>query len=96
MVKCNLKTVRNHVAKMEEFNCNNTLIGKWTDEVNFGWIDGGEAGVSLANQLSKSAVHFVIYSYDTPIAVYNTFGGWWKNPNKYTVTTSRHQSAIRL
>lgn len=94
MIRCNLKTVRHHVRNHDEFKCNNSLSGEWVEgsSVNFGWID---ESVSLANHLSGSCKNFVVYSYDTPIAVYN-HKGWWKNEDKYTPTTSRHQGAIGI
>ena len=95
MIRCNLKTVRNYVRNHDEFKCNNSLSGEWADKVKFGWIDGGDAGVSLANHLLGACKNYVVYSYDTPIAVYN-HKGWWKSPDKYTVTTSRHQGAIGI
>lgn len=90
MIKCNLKTVRAHAINRNEFNCNGTLAGKWEHHPSFGRLN---ESVELANHLLGSCNNFVIYSYNTPIAVYN-LKGWWKNPNKYSVTTSRHMSAI--
>lgn len=95
MIRCNLKTVRNHVAKREEFRCNETLIGKKENDPGFGWAKKTMGGVSLANHLLDSRDNFVIYSYDTPIAVFNN-KGWWKNPDKYSVTTSRHMGSLGI
>lgn len=92
MIRCNLKTVHNAVRAREEFKCNNSLSGEWTHNVKFGWI---EESVSLANHLNGATKNFVVYSYDTPIAVYN-HKGWWKNGEKHTRSTSRHMSAIRV
>ena len=94
MRKVTLRTVHDAVSKREEFRCNSTMNGEWVDgpHVNFGRIT---ESVSLANHLMGSCKNFVVYSYSTPIAVYN-HKGWWKNPEKYSVTTSRHMSAIRL
>lgn len=94
MIKCNLKTVRNHAAKQEDFDCNGTLTGKWTDgRVYWGQL---KDSIDLANHLYGGGNTYVIYSYETPIAVYKPLKGWWVNPNKYSVTTSRHQSAIGI
>lgn len=94
MIRTNLRNVRTFAQNRDEFNCNGTLTGEWIDgsHVKFGWID---ESISLANHLSNSCKNFVIYSYDTPIAVYN-HKGWWKNEDKYTRTTSRHQGAIGI
>lgn len=39
---------------------------------------------------------FVIKSYATPVAAWNSRFGWWINPEKYSVTTSRHMSSLGL
>lgn len=94
--KCTLKTVHKFAAERTAFNCNATLKGEWTeDRVKFGWIKNDRTSVDLANHLMGSCKNFVVYSYDTPIAVFN-HKGWWKNPDKYTVTTSRHMGSIRI
>lgn len=90
MIRCNLKTVRQFAKNREEFDCNGTLTGRWEHRPSFGRLN---ESIELANHLNGSCKNFVIYSYNTPIAVYN-HQGWWKNPNKYSVTTSRHQGAI--
>lgn len=68
MIKCNLRNVSDAVRAKEEFICNATLSGKWqpANKINFGWIEDES---SLKNHLVDS-INFVVYSYDTPIAVY--------------------------
>lgn len=94
-VRCNLKTVRKPVSEKVPFNCNGTLTGVETNNPTFGWIANSMEGVRLANHLMGSTKNFVVYSYDTPIAVYN-HKGWWKSNAKHSVTTSRHMSAIGM
>lgn len=94
MIRNNLKNVHKSVSEREPFNCNGTLTGVKTNDPKFGWAKRTMAGIDLANHIMDSTDNFVIYSYDTPIAVHNS-KGWWVNGDKYTVTTSRHMSAIR-
>lgn len=94
-VRRNLKTVHKSVKNREDFNCNGTLTGVNEHFPNFGWAANTMAGVSLANHILGTLNNFVVYSYDTPIAVYN-HKGWWKNDAKYSVTTSRHMGAIGM
>lgn len=94
-VRCNLKTVRKPISEKVPFNCNGTLRGEYDYHPSFGWASNTMAGVSLANHLMGSTKNFVVYSYETPIACYSVNKGWWVNPDKYTVTTSRHMSAIK-
>jgi hypothetical protein len=43
---------------------------------------------------SASKAHYVVYSYRTPIAWYVPNVGWVMPHERYSVTTSRHQSKI--
>lgn len=95
MIRNNLKNVHKSVSDKVPFNCNGTLTGVKTNDPKFGWAKRTMAGIDLANHLMDSTDNFVIYSYDTPIACYSVNKGWWVNGDKYTVTTSRHMSAIR-
>ncbi len=38
---------------------------------------------------------YVVYSYTTIIARYNTETGWWINLQKYSVTTSKQQNLLK-
>lgn len=51
---------------------------------------------SLPRQWHESAskAHYVVYSYSTPIAWYVPRVGWIHPNEKYSVTTSRHQSKV--
>lgn len=95
MIRCNLKTVRNHVAKREEFKCNESLRGEWNFFLNIGEASRG-IGMEMQNHILGNDNNFIIYSYDTPIAIWNDNKGWWKNDEHYSVTTSRHMSAISM
>lgn len=97
MIRTNLRNVHNHAAKHEAFNCNNTLTGDWT--LNYpltGAIRDRENIKALDRMFHDGEDTFVIKSYDTPIAAWNKSNGWWINPEKYSVTTSRHMSSLGL
>lgn len=38
---------------------------------------------------------YVVYSYDTPIAWWSEANGWTVPDQRYSVTTSRHQTKVR-
>lgn len=95
VVRCNLKTVRNYVRNHDEFKCNNSLSGKWVSSKPMtGWMSP-EMAREMDGMFLKGNKFFVVKSYATPIAVYNPAIGWWISADKHSVTTSRHQSAIR-
>jgi hypothetical protein len=50
----------------------------------------------LPSQYHESArkAHYVVYSYNTPIAWYVPTVGWVTPNVRYSVTTSRHQSKV--
>ena len=95
MIRCNLKTVRDAVRAKEEFNCNSTLTGDWVNRKPMtGWMSP-EMVREMDGMFVRGDKFFIVKSYDTPIAVYNPAIGWWISADKHSVTTSRHQSAIR-
>lgn len=53
------------------------------------WVD------KLADDMSKSAQTYVLYSYNTPIGWTDSFGAWFVPAVKYSATASRHQSLAR-
>lgn len=44
----------------------------------------------------RHRVTYTVYSYDTPIAWYVQDAGWVVPDVRYSVTTGRHQSAVRM
>lgn len=94
-VKVNLKTVRDAVRNLQEFRCNETLDGNWVNRKPMTGMMSPEIIREMDGMFVRGDKFFVVKSYDTPIAVYNPAIGWWINPAKYSVTTSRHMSAIR-
>lgn len=65
-----------------------TLRGR---KVNEG---AGRLPQPFRRQFLESAVTYIVYSYETPIA-WRTQNGEWHTPNtKYSVTTSKHQGNV--
>jgi len=57
-----------------------------------GWASND---LSNAERESLAAADYVVLSYDTPIAWHDVLG--WKMPNlRYSLTTSQHQSTVRV
>lgn len=97
MIKCNLKTVRNHVAKHESFKCNETLKGDWSMRKPMtGKMRDIDNIKSLDSMFHCGDDTFVIKSYETPIAAWNQTNGWWLSNEGHSQITKRHMSAIRM
>ncbi len=41
-------------------------------------------------------IDYIVYSYATPIAWHSRSNGWHKVSQKFSVTTSRHQSSLYM
>lgn len=95
VVRCNLKTVRNAVKNLQDFRCNSTLAGDWVNRKPMTGRMSPEMVREMDGMFVRGDKFFVVKSYSTPIAVYNPAIGWWLSADKHSVSTSRHQSAIR-
>ena len=94
ITRCTRRDMHLAVAGLEEFIYNKSATGTWT-------IGGHVRTGQLSHDMRRSLETFiadrnqgvyVVYSYETPIAVYLPNKGWWINSNKYSPTTSNHQS----
>jgi hypothetical protein len=61
------------------------------DQLNFGRMSEG----SKEAIRSLSDIDYVVHSYATPIGVHSTSQGWVIPEDKYSSTTSKHQSQVR-
>jgi hypothetical protein len=50
---------------------------------------------SKASIKALSDIDYVVHSYATPIGVHSQSQGWVIPEDKYSVTTSKHQSQLR-
>ena len=55
----------------------------------------GRAAELWRADITAGEVSYVVYSYSTPIAWYTSRGEWVVPAEKYSHTTSRHQSVVR-
>jgi hypothetical protein len=80
---------RDVIAKREDFSTHGALRGEFGP-----FISTGQLPADWRNLLQIGA-DYVIYSYGTPIAWHRPADDLWIMPDeKYSVTTSRHQSKI--
>ncbi len=61
------------------------------DQLNFGKMSEG----SRASIKALSDIDYVVHSYATPIGVHSQSQGWVIPEDKYSSTTSKHQSQLR-
>lgn len=83
--------IANAISTARDFECYGSLSGKAGDPVRVGY-NYGRMDRSLIDSLRSA--HYVIYSYSTPIA-WRTVDGWVVPDDKFSVTTSKHQSTVR-
>lgn len=94
ITRCTRRDMHLAVAGLEEFTYNRSASGTWTVG-HCVWR--GQLNPELRKSLEGFIGHrdqevYVVYSYETPIAVYLPNKGWWINSDKYSATTSNHQS----
>lgn len=61
------------------------------DQLNFGRMsEGSKEAIRSLNDID-----YVVHSYATPIGVHSQSQGWVIPEDRYSVTTSKHQSQVR-
>ncbi len=87
------------ITLRQNFNAN-SMSGRWTGYSSAGIMPASardEFQWHMHNAVSEGRELYVVYSYDTPIAWYDPFHRqWYYVDAKYSVTTSRHQSIVRM
>lgn len=97
MKKVTLKNVNVFAAKREAFDCNGTLKGDWAHYAPLtGKMNDIEDIKSFDSMFHNVDDTFVIKSYETPIAAWNSRDGWWLGKSGYTQTTKRHIRALNI
>jgi hypothetical protein len=92
----NIRTAADRIVARQPFSAGGNAYG----EPNFrGGPNEGTVGALPRLWRDKfyldvNAVDYVVYSYHTPIA-WHTPDGWTIPDHKYSVSTSKHQSAVR-
>ena len=85
------------IAKMEAFD-GNSMCGR--KNLDGGYMSNGriygDAAVLWRIDETAARIRYVVYSYATPIAWVRDNGEWVVPAEKYSATTSRHQSIVRM
>lgn len=85
----------NYIGRREAFVTHGALAARSHtgpgDQLNFGRMSEGNRNIIKALQ----DVDYVVHSYGTPIGVHSESQGWVVPEEKYSPTTSRHQSQVR-
>ena len=92
--RATLKNVSQFIAARQDFDCNGTLTGKGGS----GYITAARLPDEFSGELAeatKAEDFYVVKSYATPIAWFAN-GAWTFPDTKYSPTTSRHQSKVRV
>jgi len=89
----NLRTVHHAIETRTDFECNGTLRGIGGAHEGMGRLPEQYHSRFLA--AADSDDFYIVYSYATPIAWF-AHGTWFVPKVKYSVTTSRHLSSLRL
>jgi hypothetical protein len=85
------------IAKLETFD-GNSMCGRKNPDGGY-MSNGriyGDAAVLWRIDETAARIRYVVYSYATPIAWVRDNGEWVVPAEKYSATTSRHQSIVRL
>lgn len=83
------------VADRQNFRYNRSASGEWTSRVtNFGQLNESNAR-GAKRFLDAADESFVVFSYQTPIAIWNSARGWWITSQTFSRTTSTHQGFVR-
>jgi hypothetical protein len=92
---CNQKEAVGYLASTSEIKAS-ALTSRW-ESPTFHEVGQlyGEAARLWRETATAGVRRFVVYSYRTPIAWKNEGGEWIVPAEKYSVTTSRHQSVVR-
>ena len=87
------------IAKMEEFDgnsmCGRLVTSAAPNPYSLGLMDGEVRDRWYADVASEQ-ITYVVFSYATPIAWHRKDTGWTVPSQKYSATTSRHQSIVQM
>lgn len=95
--RANHATSPTYIFQRKEFDCNN-MSGRWATGVMYGDLnaDERETLVQHITDVTDEQEVYIVYSYSTPIAWWTEAHGWHVVKQKFSVTTSKHQSRLHL
>jgi hypothetical protein len=89
----NQRDAAHYIETRQEFTAS-ALSGKMEEFTpQFGRLDNEEV-TRLIDAFNLGTRAYVVYSYGTPIA-WHTSQGWYIVGQKFSMTTSKHQNAVR-
>ena len=77
---------------------------KYNRSANGAWVNGRLGGLGSLNYDEEVELNahmrgiiesYVVFSYETPIAIWNRQNGWWTTDRYFSRTTSTHQGFVR-
>jgi hypothetical protein len=86
--------VRSAIAQRQPFQCHGSLRGGW-HVANFTQLGRLPAKHRATMLVDPDARLYVVHSYATPIAWWSEATGWQMPDERYSPTTSQHQSTVR-
>lgn len=94
--KVTRKDAHEAVAAKQDFKYNDSARGIWmTGDLGYvGELNNSERQ-EVRDHTSQTVESFVVFSYETPIAIWNRHNGWWTTDRYFTRTTSTHQGFVR-
>ena len=87
------REVAETIARREDFITHGALHGRWLDH------SGGFGQLCVAEYDAYASVRglrYTVFSYATPIAWWTKRDGWHIVDQKFSVTTSKHQTKLYL
>ena len=89
-------TIRDGIATLSDFRAPATLSGTWEDgPLYMGRLSSDEQERMRRDTRDASRV-YVVRSYETPIAWYVEGRGWSQVDEKFSVSTTNHQSHVSV
>ena len=85
------RTAADAVADLLNFDYNRSGSARWRTSPPETGILRPESLDSLRAHVDGAPLLYVVFSYETPIAVYVEGRGWWMENSKYSATTTTHQ-----
>ena len=94
MKKINQKQAVDYIARLDEFEAS-ALSGRWAWVPQTGRLTDPVSLAQLDEAQKLGAQIYVVFSYGTPIAWYSYTHDWHLVSQKFSPTTSKHQSVVR-
>ena len=87
-------TIRDGIATLSDFRAPATLSGTWEDGPLYMGRLSSEGQDRMREDTRDASRVYVVRSYKTPIAWYVEGHGWSQADEKFSVSTTNHQSHV--